>query len=737
MIILSDQIFTTLPLPEDARLSNLVVSGNTIIVETKQQYLSRVDTLSRFLGQEVDFLSPSGIYPSNTFINNINTQVIVTNKYGFLEGIDDEYFEPIPCCSVGTGGGDSTQIGDNVFSGDNFFTGDNIHEGDEIFNGLDIISPQSVGIWGIRVIGGNLVFTNTLCNDNPISFTCSGITTLGITIPNAGNNFVKADGTVDNSTYISTEQDPIFNLWFNNGTFQVYWDQLIGVPESIGGEYALTTQDYINIKTIEDRFASFNCSGLLHNSLDGLQGGIDPDEYYHLSEAEHIFLQDLVLNGSGVLTLHSELSDVQNNYTHSIIDNHIDDNTIHFTKAEMNVAEIDPIFTGERNSLTQNYLVSKGSTTLESSDILVDTTNPSKTIYTFPGAIYSGVNSNIFIGNNAGETLNLSLQGTVGSIFLGKYAGSTNETGYLNIFIGNGAGDSLFDGVSDNSFSNTSTYIGANTRAGENNSENETVLGYYAIGKGSNTMVFGNQFITDNYFTGNTHTDSISFTDQTSIISSDLFGNMIFSDSNVTQVTLTDLLSGGNNSFQYWNITRGQTNSLRVEDKDSVSFNGTTGNIAVNLEVDNYINVNIDLVNTGVSPGLYTNPDLVVDEKGRITAIASNTSGCEQAIADMGTRNGTLQFDLDTYSGAIVTLDGNFNIQFTNVMEGDTGFIEVTHTGIQILNFTAPTGWSVKIANNNRQAAGQVLLSNTSATDIIAYWFAKNKAHLVVVYDSK
>jgi len=59
-IVLSDQLFITLSLPADARLSNLVLDGNTIHIESKGEYLTRVDHLSRYLGQEVNFLSPSG-----------------------------------------------------------------------------------------------------------------------------------------------------------------------------------------------------------------------------------------------------------------------------------------------------------------------------------------------------------------------------------------------------------------------------------------------------------------------------------------------------------------------------------------------------------------------------------------------------------------------------------------------------------------------------------------------------
>lgn len=129
-IVLSDQFFITLSLPADARTTNLVLSGNTVKIETEAEYLLRVDFLSRYLGQEVDVLSPAGTYGVNDFIAKVNDQTISTIKYCFEEGTADEYFAPCQCCAgEGAGGGDVYKALDNIF------TGDNIHEGNEIFKG--------------------------------------------------------------------------------------------------------------------------------------------------------------------------------------------------------------------------------------------------------------------------------------------------------------------------------------------------------------------------------------------------------------------------------------------------------------------------------------------------------------------------------------------------------------------------------------------------------------------------
>lgn len=133
-IVLSDQFFITLALPADARLTNLVLSGDTVKVETVGEYLQRVDYLSRYLGQEVDFLTPAATYGINDFIAKLNNQTIGSIKYCFDDGTADQYFLPCVCC-----GGEGGTGGDIYQAGNNVFTGDNIHQGNEIFEGPIVI----------------------------------------------------------------------------------------------------------------------------------------------------------------------------------------------------------------------------------------------------------------------------------------------------------------------------------------------------------------------------------------------------------------------------------------------------------------------------------------------------------------------------------------------------------------------------------------------------------------------
>ena len=60
------------------------MDGGNIIVETESDYLQRVDINSRQLGMEVVFLSPSGIYEANDFVDKINDETITKTLKRFL-----------------------------------------------------------------------------------------------------------------------------------------------------------------------------------------------------------------------------------------------------------------------------------------------------------------------------------------------------------------------------------------------------------------------------------------------------------------------------------------------------------------------------------------------------------------------------------------------------------------------------------------------------------------------------
>jgi len=80
--------------------------------------------------------------------------------------------------------------------------------------------------------------------------------------------------------------------------------------------------------------------------------------------------------------------------------------------------------------------------------------------------------------------------------FNGVGAGFSNTTGGCNTFIGHWAGRYQANGSTGRTTGNYGLYLGYNTKASANDTSNEIVIGYNAIGKGSNTIKMGNTDIT-------------------------------------------------------------------------------------------------------------------------------------------------------------------------------------------------------------------------------------------------
>jgi len=82
-----------------------------------------------------------------------------------------------------------------------------------------------------------------------------------------------------------------------------------------------------------------------------------------------------------------------------------------------------------------------------------------------------------------------------------------NTTGGNNTASGSSAGRFIADGTTANQTSGTSVYLGANTKPLANGDANEIVIGYNAIGAGSNSVVLGNDSITKTVLRGDVETN--------------------------------------------------------------------------------------------------------------------------------------------------------------------------------------------------------------------------------------
>lgn len=524
-----------------------------------------------------------------------------------------------------------------------------------------------------------------------------------------------SDGSVICQDFLSEccpETDPIFEAWDKQTGITIYWSQIIDPQSGDSGCLActeLTTQDIINIHNLSGTNTgdqNLECGDVLHNDLGGLQGGNGIDEFYHLTAAEHAFVEDIVTNGSGVLVSHTELTDIGTN-THPQIDAHIADTTIHFTAGDVVAAEADPIFTAERDALTENFLPIRGATTLIDSPISVVS---SEILISGDRIIIVDGNNNTSIGDGAGEGYDIASN---------------------NIAIGIDAGRYIYDGVSDNLFSTNSIYIGKNTEPTQNNNTNEIIIGNTTTGHGSNTTTIGNENIIGTYLNGIVYSDKIQFNG--SYVYDDGSDNLTFYDPTVgVEVTLTELLETAD--YQSWKVSVNSETAQVVPSNGTVDFTGT-GPVVVTRDA---LNVDITLETTGVTPNTYASPNLVIDEYGRITA-AEDAAGCQQTVADLGTQSGVtdaVTLDLDNFPNAIISLTSGTTTTITldSLVQGDTGHIEVTHGGVETLKFAG--SMPIHIANNSRLDTNTVKLSPFATIDVVAYWVAKTKVHMAVIFDS-
>jgi hypothetical protein len=114
-------------------------------------------------------------------------------------------------------------------------------------------------------------------------------------------------------------------------------------------------------------------------------------------------------------------------------------------------------------------------------------------------------------GLNTAIGVNALLSTTTGTsnVALGLDSFQHNTSGSSNTALGYNAGSHLTNGSTPNTTASNGVFIGRDTKAKVDAGTNEIVIGYNAIGNGSNTVTIGNSSITNNYFSGNVTAGSI------------------------------------------------------------------------------------------------------------------------------------------------------------------------------------------------------------------------------------
>jgi hypothetical protein len=136
------------------------------------------------------------------------------------------------------------------------------------------------------------------------------------------------------------------------------------------------------------------------------------------------------------------------------------------------------------------------------------------------------LNSNRAGNENTGVgrvSLGLNFSGSSNS-GLGNRALLQNQTGSNNTGIGVSAGESIASGAA-NTITDQSIYIGNNTRALANNQINQIVIGYNAVGAGSNTVTLGHTTIIKTILRGTINAANTP-TSPAGLVAGDIWNNL-------------------------------------------------------------------------------------------------------------------------------------------------------------------------------------------------------------------
>lgn len=348
------------------------------------------------------------------------------------------------------------------------------------------------------------------------------------------------------------------------------------------------------------------------------------------------------------------------------------------------------------------------------------------------GGYNTAIGTNALYNNTSGSynaafglnSLNLNVGASNNTAF-GTYSGSNttgggnsifgaeslyeNVGGANNVAFGFTAGRYLANGSSANTTSNSSVFIGAATKSGTASSTNEIVIGYNAIGNGSNTATIGNTSVTATYLNGIVH------------------------------LTTPTTYSTGS----YDVLVRNQTTGMIEKTTIAVGETNTASNVAATVNAmyagffttKSGVNLPFKSISTPSESGItitgLTNEveikDNAYDWKSRNAITTSSTSATDLKFFTAPTADGTyiITAEISAWTSA-----GSFTkvVQISFRKSGGTctlGTETVTKAAESIGTFSTPTiAWSI--------SANQPDLVLTPANTTTTYWNVSYKISSVI-----
>ena len=306
--------------------------------------------------------------------------------------------------------------------------------------------------------------------------------------------------------------------------------------------------------------------------------------------------------------------------------------------------------------------------------------------------------SNTGIGQNALSSLESSTSSN-DNTGIGQDALNKITSGQRNVGVGVAAGQKYGGGNNNLITANDSVFIGADSDAGGDNQTNQIVIGYNAIGLGSNTAVLGNNNITTTQLKGNVGigTDNPAYlldvNEDDNVLAFRVTGGgggapiasfvrdvgatgsqvNINAQSNFPQIQFTNT----GNTFSIGGDTSG---NFKISDSDSIGTNDR-------ITIDNTGNVGIGA----------TNPVAKLEIEGGDHLLQLNTTSSSgspyMSFNQAGARRSFIQNSYDSYNGNVLKLASEYGgiSFFTGTSGTETQKVIIQSNGYVGIGITNPS----------------------------------------------